>query len=68
MIFFKLRSFALSFLLIISTLGLFAQDDYKNEADLKKGADELFEQKKYVEATQLFSQLISLYPKTLAKK
>ncbi len=63
MIFFKLRSFALSFLLIISTLGLFAQDDYKNEADLKKGADELFEQKKYVEATQLFSQLISLYPK-----
>ena len=50
-------------MLVFGTFSLFAQDDFKNEADLKKGADELFEQKKYVVATQPFSQLISLYPK-----
>ncbi|MGB1003243.1 MAG: hypothetical protein ACPGVC_03370, partial [Salibacteraceae bacterium] len=40
---------------------LFSQNNNVN--DVQKTANELFEQKKYAEAKELYSQLVSLYPK-----
>ncbi len=37
--------------------------EFKSEAELKKKAEELFDQGDYVAANPLFSQLLSLYPK-----
>lgn len=63
LIFYNLRTFALSFLLTISVLSAYTQKNNKDEEDLKKEAQSLFEQKKFVDASPLFSQLVSLYPK-----
>ena len=63
MILYNLRRFSLSFLLILSALALNAQVDYEDEGELKKGAEKLFEEKKFIEASPLYSQLVSLYPK-----
>lgn len=42
---------------------LSAQTNYASEAEMIKGANELFEDKKFDQAMPLFSQLVSLYPK-----
>ncbi|MDF1672462.1 MAG: hypothetical protein P1U41_03100, partial [Vicingaceae bacterium] len=46
---------------LFASLSAFAQ--YNSEEELKKGADELFEQENYIKALPLFSQLLSTYPK-----
>jgi len=40
-----------------------AQKPAKNDEDLKKKAAKLFDEKKYIEATASYSQLLSLFPK-----
>lgn len=56
------RRVVVVFSFIIFSLSVFAQE-FKSEAELKKKAQELFEQGDYVAANPLFSQLLSLYPK-----
>ncbi len=54
-------------LLFFFTLGLLAsaagQNVFSSEEELKKRANQLFEDEQYEEAQPLFSQLLSLYPK-----
>ncbi len=40
----------------------FSQTDFKSEEELKSQAQKLFEERKLVEASPLFAQLLSLYP------
>lgn len=42
---------------------LLAQNDFKSEEDLKKNAEELFEETEFAKAMPLYSQLLSLHPK-----
>lgn len=58
---FLLRACTIAFIMI-GAVG-WAQTDYEDEDDLKKGAEELFEEKKFTQAAPLYSQLVSLYPK-----
>jgi len=47
--------------IFIASLNLFAQ--YNSEEELKKGANELFEEGNYIKSLPLYSQLLSTYPK-----
>ena len=40
----------------------FSQTDFKSEAELKAQAEKLFAERKLVEASPLFAQLLALYP------
>jgi len=52
------------FILYIGTnLSLYSQNQYKDEAEMIKAANVLFENEEYGKAMPLFSQLVSLYPK-----
>ncbi len=53
----------LVFLILLSALAVQSQNDYKNEDELIKDANSLFDSKDYAKAKPLFSQLVSLYPK-----
>ena len=50
-------------LLVSVSSSLSAQNAFKSEEDLKNKASELFEDQQFIEATPLFAQLLSLYPK-----
>lgn len=62
-IFFSLKSFFFFLLLFLNSTNLEAQKPAKNDEDLKKKAAKLFDDKKYIEATASYSQLLSLFPK-----
>lgn len=53
----------LMLLLCICTVTVWAQADYKSEAEFKKQAAKLFEEEEYVKAYPLYTQLVSLYKK-----
>lgn len=48
---------------ILQSNRLFAQTNYASEAEMIKGANALFDEKKFEQAMPLYSQLVSLYPK-----
>lgn len=58
-----IRQFIYLLFIFSFTANLFAQSNFKSEADLKKKADEFFLEGEYVQAYPLYSQLLSLYPK-----
>lgn len=60
-VFRKYGSALLFIALSVFAFPIFSQD--KNINDVQKTANELFEQEKYLEAKDLYSQLVSLYPK-----
>tara|TARA_R110002096_G_scaffold238027_10_gene429420 strand:- start:6092 stop:11839 length:5748 start_codon:yes stop_codon:yes gene_type:complete len=59
----KKKKFLALTLIFFFGFTLSAQNQFSSEDDLKKQALQLFEEKKFVEATPLFAQLLSLYPK-----
>ena len=61
----KLIKYSISFCICFFILSSFlsAQNDYKNEAELIKKADQSFKKDDFVGAFRPYSQLLSLYPK-----
>src|SRR5690242_11728000 len=53
----------LSLALLFNAFLSFAQKSPSSEGDLKKQAEKLFEKESYQEATPMYSQLLSLYPR-----
>ncbi len=56
-----IRNYFFTLVLVFVSIQLISQD-FKSEDDLKEKAQELFENKKLIEASPLFAQLLSLYP------
>jgi len=48
--------------LLFLSIGGFGQNEFKSEDELKERANELFEERKFEEASPLLAQLLSLYP------
>ncbi len=58
------RCFLFIVVYVISAGAIYAQKSPSSEADLKKQAERQFNQHNYANATPLYSQLLSLYPKS----
>ena len=57
------RFIRILFILLFTSFHLNAQNNFKDENELKKSAAELFENEEYGKAYKLYSQLVSNYPK-----
>ena len=59
----KFIGFLVFVLALIQINGLSAQTNFASESEMIKGANTMFDQKKFEQAMPLYSQLVSLYPK-----
>ena len=59
----KGKSFFLLLFLLFFSIGVSAQEGFSSEEELKEKAEQLFEEKKLIDAAPLYAQLLSLYPK-----
>ena len=59
----QFKKYILISVVILNTLNILAQSGPNSEEELKKTANDLFEEGRFIEAEPMFAQLLALYPK-----